>query len=233
MRLGQVIGRVTHSRQDPAYTGGRFLVVQPLSREQFGGGPLLPLAKIPSLVVYDNLGAGTGSIVGFVEGAEATAPFDNPTPVDAITAAIVDAVHANGDSALVDFTERFDGAVISVEQLEVTTAEFLTAGVATSKELRAAIALASRNIESGKLRDWLGSDEIMVNSLHGQGIKRLAPDLQAEAFAENQLVEAVRGPDDEVFCLGVQWHPEWAPKSNEVSVALFRRFGAAARGMTP
>jgi putative glutamine amidotransferase len=85
----------------------------------------------------------------------------------------------------------------------------------------------------GMLRDWLGSDEIMVNSLHGQGIKRLATDLQAEAFAENQLIEAVRGPDDEVFCLGVQWHPEWAPKSNEVSVALFRRFGAAARGMTP
>lgn len=85
----------------------------------------------------------------------------------------------------------------------------------------------------GKLRDWLGTDEIMVNSLHGQGIKRLANGLQAEAIAEDGLVEAVRGPDDDVFCLGVQWHPEWAPKANEVSVALFRRFGDAARGLAP
>jgi microcompartment protein CcmK/EutM len=92
MRLGQVIGRVTLSRQDPAYLGGRFLVVQPLSREQFAGAPLQPLAKIPSLVVYDNLGAGVGHIIGFTEGAEATAPFEKPTPVDAINAGIVDTI---------------------------------------------------------------------------------------------------------------------------------------------
>jgi len=33
--------------------------------------------------------------------------------------------------------------------------------------------------------------------------------------------------------LGVQWHPEWGAKLNPVSTSLFRRFGAAARGMTP
>jgi microcompartment protein CcmK/EutM len=93
MRLGHVIGRVTLSRQDPAYQGGRFLVVSPLSRDQFAGASLVPLAKAPSLVVYDNLGAGTGSVVGFVEGAEATAPFDHPMPIDAINAAIVDTIH--------------------------------------------------------------------------------------------------------------------------------------------
>jgi putative glutamine amidotransferase len=47
------------------------------------------------------------------------------------------------------------------------------------------------------------------------------------------LVEAVRGPDDAAFCLGVQWHPEWAAKSNPVSVSLFRRFGEAAKGIAP
>ena len=82
----------------------------------------------------------------------------------------------------------------------------------------------------GRLRDWVGSDEIMVNSLHWQGIARLAPGLKPEAFAEDGLVEAVRGPDDAAFCLGVQWHPEWGAKSNPVSTALFRRFGAAAKG---
>ena len=86
---------------------------------------------------------------------------------------------------------------------------------------------------SGKLRDWVGKDEIMVNSLHWQGIARLAKPLKAEAFAEDGLVEAVRGPDDAAFCLGVQWHPEWAAKANPISVSLFRRFGAAAKGSAP
>jgi putative glutamine amidotransferase len=82
----------------------------------------------------------------------------------------------------------------------------------------------------GKLRDWIGSDRIMVNSLHWQGISRLADGLTPEAFAEDGLIEAVRGPDDSAFCLGVQWHPEWGVKSNPASQNLFRRFGAAAKG---
>ena len=81
----------------------------------------------------------------------------------------------------------------------------------------------------GKLRDWIGSDKIMVNSLHWQGIARLANGLKAEAFAEDGLIEAVRGPDEAAFCLGVQWHPEWGAKSNPVSTLLFRRFGEAAK----
>lgn len=92
MRLGHVIGRVTLSQQDPAYKGGRFLLVQPFSREQFAGAPLLPLAKGSSLVVYDNLGAGVGHVIAFTEGAEASAPFDQPTPVDAFNAALVDQI---------------------------------------------------------------------------------------------------------------------------------------------
>jgi putative glutamine amidotransferase len=84
---------------------------------------------------------------------------------------------------------------------------------------------------SGKLRDWIGRDEIMVNSLHWQGIARLADGLRPEAFAKDGLVEAVRGPNDAAFCLGVQWHPEWEPKANPVSASLFRRFGAAAKGI--
>ena len=92
MRLGHVIGRVTLSKQDPAYKGGRFLLVQPFDKEKFGGGEMTPLAKGSSLVVYDNLGAGPGHIIGFTEGAEATAPFENPTPVDAFNAALIDKI---------------------------------------------------------------------------------------------------------------------------------------------
>ena len=92
MRLGHVIGRVTLSKQDPAYKGGRFLLVQPFDREKYRGAPATPLAKGSSLVVYDNLGAGVGHVIGFTEGAEATAPFANPTPVDAFNAALIDQV---------------------------------------------------------------------------------------------------------------------------------------------
>jgi putative glutamine amidotransferase len=86
---------------------------------------------------------------------------------------------------------------------------------------------------TGKLKEWVGQDEIMVNSLHGQGIKTLAKGLTAEAFAKDGLVEAVRGPDQHPFCVGVQWHPEWNAQSNPVSVTLFRRFAAAAGRKSP
>jgi microcompartment protein CcmK/EutM len=92
MRLGHVIGRVTLSKQDPAYRGGRFLLVQPFAAAQFAGAPMAPLAPGSSLVVYDNLGAGAGHVIGYTEGAEASAPFAQPTPVDAFNAAIVDAI---------------------------------------------------------------------------------------------------------------------------------------------
>ena len=90
MRLGHVIGKVTLSKQDAAFRGARFLLVQPFAREQFQGAPMTPLAKGNSLVVYDNLGADLGHVIAFTEGAEAAAPFERPTPVDAYSAAIVD-----------------------------------------------------------------------------------------------------------------------------------------------
>lgn len=83
---------------------------------------------------------------------------------------------------------------------------------------------------NGALKDWLGRDELLVNSLHWQGISKLAPSLVAEAFSQDDgLVEAIRAPAGNDFCLGVQWHPEWLPKTNPASVALFQRFGDAAR----
>ena len=82
------------SVQEPAFKGARWLVVNPLEAEQLNTAcDIEPgLTSRPSLVVYDKLGAGETDIVGFVEGAEATAPFDGPTPVDAITVAIFDQI---------------------------------------------------------------------------------------------------------------------------------------------
>jgi microcompartment protein CcmK/EutM len=50
------------------------------------------LGKDPSVVVYDDLGGGVGQTIGFVEGREAAQPFERPTPVDAINAALVDEI---------------------------------------------------------------------------------------------------------------------------------------------
>ena len=94
MRVSQVIGRVTLCIQDPSFKGGRWLVVSPLDAGQMNEAcaKAPAISAQPSLVAYDNLGAGDGDIVGIVEGAEATAPFDFPIPIDAITVAIFDSL---------------------------------------------------------------------------------------------------------------------------------------------
>jgi carbon dioxide concentrating mechanism protein CcmL len=94
MRLGTVIGRVTLSVSVPSLEGARWLIVSPFTREHFQRGTEAPdgMSKDPTPVVYDDLGGGVGQTIGFIEGAEATAPFENPTPIDAISAALVDEV---------------------------------------------------------------------------------------------------------------------------------------------
>ena len=68
-----------------------------------------------------------------------------------------------------------------------------------------------------------------MNSLHQQGLDRLADDLVAEAIAPDGLVEAVSHRAEPRFLLGVQWHPEWRFRDNPASVAIFQAFGEAAR----
>ena len=97
MKLGSVIGRVTLSKAVPELTGARWLIVSPFTREHFQRGPQTPvgLSKDPTLVVYDALGGGVGQTIGYVEGREAAQPFDQPIPIDAINAALVDDIFYN------------------------------------------------------------------------------------------------------------------------------------------
>lgn len=94
MRLGKVIGRVTLNVVVPSCVGARWLIVSPFSRDFFQNGAIPPegMSKEPTLVVYDNLGGLVGQTIGFVEGREAAQPFAEPTPIDAINAALVDYV---------------------------------------------------------------------------------------------------------------------------------------------
>lgn len=94
MRIGHVIGKATLSIQPSSFKGGRWLLVNPLDATQLNDACANrpEVSPQPTVVVYDNLGAGEGDIIGFVEGAEATAPFDHPIPIDALNIAIFDSL---------------------------------------------------------------------------------------------------------------------------------------------
>lgn len=75
-----------------------------------------------------------------------------------------------------------------------------------------------------ELADLAGGDHVTVNSVHGQGIERLAAGLKVEATSDDGLVEAISMPASRSWVFGVQWHPEWRVSDNPLSLALFRRF---------
>lgn len=77
-----------------------------------------------------------------------------------------------------------------------------------------------------RLAEILGATALQVNSLHHQGIKDLAPDLKATAFAPDGLIEGIELPGHK-FGLAVQWHPEWLTAHEEMR-NLFRVFVRAA-----
>ena len=82
---------------------------------------------------------------------------------------------------------------------------------------------------SGLLARLAGASEVMVNSLHSQGVDRLAPSLLVEATADDGLIEGFRVNGNAGFALGVQWHPEWKFKESAFSSRLFEAFGEASR----
>ncbi len=86
-----------------------------------------------------------------------------------------------------------------------------------------------RAVPGGWLERLVGRPRWQVNSLHGQGIKRLAPGLLPQAYAPDGLVEAYTHAHSSALLLAVQWHPEWHASSNPESIALFRAFGDACR----
>ncbi len=84
-------------------------------------------------------------------------------------------------------------------------------------------------VEGGLLRRLAQTDTVMVNSLHGQGIRRLADGVTVEAVADDGLVEAFSVDDARTFALAVQWHPEWRVTDNPFSMKIFEAFGDACR----
>ena len=84
-------------------------------------------------------------------------------------------------------------------------------------------------VAGGMLARFAGCEQVMVNSLHGQGVKKLADGVTVEALADDGLIEAFTVDSAQAFALAVQWHPEWQATKNEFSSAIFGAFGDACR----
>lgn len=100
---------------------------------------------------------------------EVAAPSSLFDPVvEKRTQAILDEVRARGDDAVLELTERFDGAKLVADQLAVTREELLAASLKADESLRAAVTEAEKNI-AAFARKSLRKDWRMKNS-HGANV---------------------------------------------------------------
>lgn len=74
-----------------------------------------------------------------------------------------------------------------------------------------------------RLADIVKSETIHVNSMHHQGIKKLADSLMANSWAPDGLIEGVEGKNGQ-FLVGVQWHPEELTRRDAAMHQLFQAF---------
>ncbi|KIC14143.1 MULTISPECIES: gamma-glutamyl-gamma-aminobutyrate hydrolase family protein [unclassified Leisingera] len=81
----------------------------------------------------------------------------------------------------------------------------------------------------GVFHRLFGAEEVMTNTLHGQGIKRPGARVVIDGHAPDGTPEAVYIKDAPGFTLSVQWHPEWEAAADPVSRPLFEAFGAAVQ----
>ena len=77
-----------------------------------------------------------------------------------------------------------------------------------------------------RLHGVVGSNELVVNSLHHQGVKDVGEGLIVSASAADGVVESIEPEDPDWEMLAVQWHPECLRTDH--SAAIFEWVAAAA-----
>jgi putative glutamine amidotransferase len=122
----------------------------------------------------------------------------------------------------------FGGTLVS-ELQELPGRDDHRAPDSTDQRERFAIRQDAILAPDGALAKVLAADRIRVNSLHRQGIGRIAEGLAIEATAPDGTIEAVRVIGAPGFAIGVQWHPEYWVEKDETSARLFAAFGRAVR----
>jgi len=81
----------------------------------------------------------------------------------------------------------------------------------------------------GVFHRLLGAQEVMTNTLHGQGILREGRGIVIDGWATDGTPEALYVEGARGFTLSVQWHPEYNAANDPVSRPLFAAFGDAVR----
>lgn len=84
--------------------------------------------------------------------------------------------------------------------------------------------------EGGMLASAYAKPALEVNSVHYQGIGKLAEGLTIEARAPDGLIEAYSARPNGAPLLAVQWHPEWGTENDPDSRTYFHLLGKALRG---
>lgn len=88
MRIAEVIGRVTLSRSHPNLQAARYVIALPMPLEALTEGSP---KRGEEVVVFDQLGASPGALIGLSEGREAANPFGRTrVPIDAYCACLID-----------------------------------------------------------------------------------------------------------------------------------------------
>ena len=165
------------------------------------------------------------------DGAAGDGPFDPAR--DAMTKALVDAMLALGRPVF--------GVCRGFQELNVAFGGTLRRDLGTTPLPHHAPGGASFDAmfahehpvhlaPGGILAAAFGREAIAVNSVHFQGVDRLAPGLTAEAHAPDGVVEAVSARVNGAPVLGVQWHPEWDTDVRPDSQIFFHLLGRALRG---
>ena len=77
-----------------------------------------------------------------------------------------------------------------------------------------------------KLHQITGESNFSVNSAHHQAVKAVPKNIVVDAVAPDGVIEGIEAPRHR-FCLGVQWHPEFAIGQGDARI--FDAFLAACR----
>ena len=86
-----------------------------------------------------------------------------------------------------------------------------------------------RFTKDGVFHRLMGAQEVLTNTLHGQGVVKPGLDIVIDGYAPDGTPEALYVQGAHGFALGVQWHPEYNAANDPVSRPLFEAFGDAAR----
>lgn len=79
-------------------------------------------------------------------------------------------------------------------------------------------------LEEGTFLKNILGEKYKVNSFHHQILKDVAPGFKVVAKSSDGVIESIEKITEDIFVIGVQWHPEMLSASNEKSQAIFNEF---------